>query len=156
MGARVRVRGEKQVAARLRRLANKAEDVSPVWPRVGAYVARTVNQQFVTEGARLGKPWKPLKPEYRLWKMRNGYSRKILVQTGEMRRKFTGRPMDVEEYGPNWARFGTTDQKAIWQHYGTERNGKRVITPRKILWAHKDIRDTTTRLMNEHLMGRKR
>jgi phage gpG-like protein len=140
MPVEFRINGINQVKGRFNGMSMRAKDVSRAWPHVGSYLSRAMMRQFVTEGKYLGRPWKPLQPDYRLWKIRNGYSRKILVQTGQMRKTFTSRPMDIEQYRGNRARFGSSDQKAVWHHYGTRRNGKRVNPPRKILVVNKRIR----------------
>jgi phage gpG-like protein len=151
MAVKMTIRGDKQVKRRLEELGDRARSVEKAWPSVGSYLSRQVNQQFVTEGARFGKKWRPLKPEYRLWKMRHGFSRKILVKTGQLRREFTGRPMDIEEYKGNSATFGSSSDVAGWQHRGTFRNGKRVIPPRPILVVTKDIRVDVKRILLRYI-----
>lgn len=153
MGARMTIRGEEGVSRRFRGIADNAEDVSRAWPRVGAYLSREVQRQFQTNGANFGTPWKPLKPEYKLWKLRNGFGNRTLVKSGAMKKTFTGRPMDIEEYGPKSARFGSNDQKAIWQHYGTHRNGKRAIPPRKILVVTRRVRSDVKDIVKDHILG---
>lgn len=129
----VKGRRPREVAVDIKVIRGRAEDVSRVWPSVGQYLSREVRKQFVTEGAHFGTPWKPLKPAYRLWKIRNGFSRKILRRTGELLQSFTGRPMDIERYQRQEARFGSDLDKARWHNFGTKRNGKRVNPPRPIL-----------------------
>lgn len=155
MTARVTVKGDAQVARRFRTLAKNAEDVSPAWPRVGAYLSRTINQQFVTEGKRLGTPWRPVKPAYRLWKIRSGFSRKTLRQTGKMMKTFTGRPMDIEHYEGNSATFGSSDIKATWHHHGTRRNGERVNPPRPIFKTTPDVKRDVRDILLKQIMKRK-
>lgn len=104
------------VQARISGMSARAENAEAVWPRVGSYLSRQINRQFVTEGAHFGRPWKPLQPSYRLWKIRHGYSRKILVQTGQMRESFTKRPMSIEIYRKDSATFGSSNPKAGWHH----------------------------------------
>lgn len=140
MGASMTVSGDRAVSKRFKNIAKRASDVSPAWRGVGGYLSRMVAQQFASEGSRLGTPWRPLKPEYRLWKMQNGYSRKILVQTGRMKQSFTGRPMDIERYGPSDAVFGSNDMKAVWHHFGTHKDGKQVNPARPILVVTPEIR----------------
>ena len=146
------IKGDASVSRRFRGIADNAQDVTAAWPRVGSYLSRTVARQFATNGAHLNTPWKPLKPEYRLRKMREGFGRRTLVRTGAMKRTFVGRPMDIEEYGPKSARFGSNDIKAVWQHYGTHRNGKRAIPPRKILVITRDVRRDVKDIVKDHIL----
>jgi phage virion morphogenesis protein len=152
----ITVSGTRGVKQRIRGIKVRASNAERAWPSVGAYLSRTANKQFTTEGAYLGKPWKPLKPSYRLWKIRNGYSRKILVQTGDMKRSFTKRPMAVEEYAPGFAIFGSDNQKAVWHHNGTRRNGKRVNPPRPILYVTPQVRKDIRDILAKHVAGRSR
>lgn len=155
MTGSVRVTGVRQARLRISAIKKRAGDVSGAWPSVGAYLSRVATRQFVTEGAYLGRPWAPLKKEYRLWKIRNGYGRKILVRTGGLRNEFTGRPMQLEVYEGNRARFGSTSELAGWHHKGTRRNGKQVNPPRPILYVtpgiSKDIRD----ILAKRIVGRR-
>ena len=115
-------------------IAKRSANVSPVWPRVGSFLSAAERRQFATEGSYLGTPWKPLKASSLASKARRGFGgRKILVETGAMRGTFTGRPMAVEQYGGNSAIFGSDNQIAKWQHFGTHRNGKQAIPPRTIM-----------------------
>lgn len=153
----VRGRRPREVAADIKVIRNRVEDVSPAWPSVGQYLSRSVRKQFVTEGSHFGTPWKPLKPFYRLWKVRNGFSRKILRRSGELMQSFTGRPMDIERYGRQEARFGSDLDKAKWHHGGTKRNGRRVNPPRPILKVTRDVqRDVKEIIENWIRKGRVR
>jgi phage gpG-like protein len=152
MGVTVTITGPSRVSKKFKDMQQRADDLTPVWPKVGRYMSNVANRQFVTEGAFLGKPWKPLKPYYRLWKLRNGFSRKILVKTGAMRKKFTGRPMDVEVYGRHSAEFGVADQKAVWQQYGTHKDGKRVIPPRPILYANRMVKRDVRNIVKDYIV----
>lgn len=144
--------GEDRVARHLRGVGNRAQNVLPVWPKVGNYLSSRVQRQFLSNGAQFNTPWKPLKPEYRLWKMRNGFGNKTLIMSGEMKRSFTGRPMDIELYSPQSATFGSSNQKAVWQHYGTRRNGKRVIPPRKILVLTREVRADIKDIVGRYIL----
>lgn len=134
-------------------LSTRAQDISPVWPKVGQFLSRVSRQQFATEGAFLGTPWKPLKPEYKVWKRRNGFGGKILVQTGSMKAGLVGRPMNIEQYFGNTAYFGTDDPKATWHHYGTHRDGKRVNPPRKIIRSTPYVKREVKSIINNYLRG---
>ena len=107
------------VTRKLRKMAERADNLDPVWPRVGDDVADAMLNQFKTKGALGGRPWAPLKPEYRAWKVKHGLSPEILIATGDMRDSLTDRPMQVERYEGRSAVFGTRDPKYKFHHYGT-------------------------------------
>lgn len=150
MGASMRVTGDKKAALRVELMSKRASNVTPMaWRGVGRYIADAERRQFTSEGKYMGTPWRPLKPEYRLWKIRQGYMRKIMARTGSLRRKFTSRPMDVERYTHNTGTYGVNDRLAKWHHYGTRRNGKQVNPPRRLMkvtpFMRRDIRDILAR-----------
>lgn len=136
---------------RLKDMSKRTQDVSPAWPRVGRFMSGVARKQFSTKGAFLNTKWKPLKPEYRLWKVRNGYSRSILVKTGDMRSGFTGRPMDIEEYHRDYAIFGSSDPIAKFHQYGTKRNGKKVLPARKILVTTREVRTEVRDMIAQYI-----
>ena len=123
----------RKISKELAALAGNAADLTPVWPKVGAYLSRVTRTQFATRGRRGGKPWKPLAPSTRREKERMGWPRSPLVRTMELRNAYVGRPMEIEVYRPLSARFGSKLMKAIWQHYGIYRNGRPHIPARKIV-----------------------
>lgn len=149
--------GDATFRRRLRSIDKKLSNPDTLWPKVGSYLSRTANRQFVTEGQHLlGRRWTALKPSYRLWKIRQGYSRKILVQGGDMRKGLTKRPMDIEEYHGNSAVFGSSNPKVTWHHGGTKRNGKRVNPPRPILVFNQQVRDDIRQIMVQYAVGKRR
>lgn len=155
-GVTIRGRGIGNTKRKLRTYERRVDNVRAAWPRVGRYLASVTRRQFTTKGAFLKTPWKPLKPEYRLWKVRNGYSRAILIQTGDMRSTFTSRPMDIEEYHSNYAVFGSSHPLARYHQYGTRRNGKRVLPARKILVTNKMVRSEVRDIVADYIIKGKR
>jgi phage gpG-like protein len=123
----------RRVAKRVRSIAGRAEDVTPAWPKVGAYLSRQVRRQFATRGKHFGTPWKPLKKQTRLQKTKLGFPRIPLVRTGDLRKSFIGRPMNIEIKRPQSAVFGSSLNKAVWQQFGTKRGGRPAIPPRPML-----------------------
>lgn len=130
----IKVTGTRNASIKITDMRLRMKNLEPAWVKVGSYLSQVNRRQFATEGAYLGKPWKPLKPDYLQWKVRNGYGgRKTLVQTGALRASFTSRPMSLEVISGNKAMFGSTDRKAVWHQHGTHRNGKRAIPARPII-----------------------
>lgn len=133
------ITGTRSASKTLSDIADRCENVSPVWNRVGNIISSRVNRQFMTQGAYFGTPWKRLTPAYA--KRKGGG--KILVLTGDLKSSFTSRPMSVEIHGKNSAEFGSNRNTAVWHHYGTFKDGKRVNPPRKILVVTRELRSAT-------------
>lgn len=135
MSLSVSAKGGQRTKRKLRGMEARAKNLSPVWPKVGSLIANMNRLQWATDGAYYGTPWQPLSPDYLQWKVSNGYSGSLLVMTGGMRASFTSRPMRIEQYRGNSAVFGSDYWLAKFHHYGTFRNGKRAIPPRKLMVA---------------------
>jgi phage gpG-like protein len=144
----------RRITKRLRNLADRAEDVTPAWPKVGAYLSRQVRRQFATRGKHMGTPWKPLAASTRKQKRRLGYGRIPLVRSGDLRSSFIGRPMDVETYGKSSATFGSSLNKAVWQQLGTRMHGKQHIPPRPMLEVTPLIRKEATAILRKYIVGK--
>ena len=138
----------------IRNIERRVKNPTPMWRKVGSYWSSAVRRNFATEGAYMGHPWRPLKPDYAIWKVRHGYGGKILVQSGAMRASFTSRPMSVERYNGQSAVFGSSDQKAIWHHYGTHRGGKQVNPPRPIMVVNAKTRGDVRQIMKAYVLGK--
>jgi phage gpG-like protein len=148
----------RRIVHNIRAMANRAEDLTPAWPKVGRYFSRQIRRQWSTRGKHFGTPWKPLARRTRLEKTRLGFGRIPLVRTGKLRESFIGRPMDIETetYKPQSATFGSGLSKAVWQQKGTHRNGKQHIPPRPILKIGPEQSAEVADILRRHIMGRKR
>lgn len=131
--------GLSRVVRTLRGMDQRVDDLTPVWPRVGAIIARANAKAFATKGASTGRPWKPLAASTVEQKLREGH-RAMLVKSGAMKRSFTGRPMGVELYFGKQAKFGPAGILPEWQQFGTHQNGRRHIPPRLIQKLNKEDR----------------
>lgn len=139
---------------RLAAMKVRVQDPSRAWPRVGRFLSTVVRRQFTTKGSYLGTPWAPLKPEYALWKVINGYPRQTLVMDGSLRSSFVSRPMDIEHYRGQVAHFGSSRDTAIWHQRGTRRNGKQVNPPRPMLVVNPMVREEVTDIVRRYIRGR--
>ena len=155
MGVRIDRAAMQNATLKVTTMEKRIKNMNPMWAKVGSYLAQVNKRQFATEGAYLGKPWKPLKPEYRQWKVKNGYGgRKTLVQTGDMRASFVSRPMMIEVYGNHSASFGSGHRLAPFQQYATHRNGKRAIPPRPIIVANKKVARDIAQIVAEYVVNK--
>lgn len=154
----IRITGNDEIARNFRNLSAAAVDIEPIWPSVGLYLSRQVSRQFRTDGAYLSRrKWKRLDPSTIADKRRQGFpAPRPLVRTGALRRSFTSRPMDIEIYNGNSARFGSAKKTALWQQKGTMRGGKRHIPPRPILVATRKVRADVKDIIHKDLMRKGR
>jgi phage gpG-like protein len=142
-------------ARQLRKYADRSEDVSAIWPKVGNVVARSVRRVFGTRGRSINEPWKPLAVSTRKQRLALGYgNRNPLVRSGELKSSFTSRPMSVERYKKDSATFGSNLELAVWQQYGTIVHGKRRIPPRTLLKLVASDREKIKNYVIKHIMGR--
>lgn len=144
----IRARNLTGQARRARKMAERASNLTPAWPRVGAYLSAANRRQFQTEGAYYGTPWAPLSPDYMQWKVRNGYSRRTLVMTGQMRASFTSRPLPIERYSRRSAKFGSNSPIAKYHQHGT-----RHMPARPIMVATPVVMDNISTIIADYVTG---
>lgn len=144
--------GEGRVISLFRGMRRRANNPEAAWEEVGEMLSDAVENQFRSDGAWFGTPWAPLTPAYLARKLSRGYPRDILIASGEMKRTFTGRPMEVETYRGKTATYGSNNQKAKWHHGGTRRNGRQVNPPRPILKATSREARAAARILAKHIM----
>jgi phage gpG-like protein len=147
-------KAQRRVSTRIRKMGDRAQDVTPVWPRVGSYLAREVRRQFSTKGKHFGTPWKPLARSTRKQKSKLGYPRNPLLRSGALRRSLIGRPMAVEIYRRTNATFGSDLPTADWQQHGTRRRGRRHIPPRVMLKVTPQQSREVAKMMKKYIVGR--
>ena len=155
MGITVTMRTDGHAQQKLRAMAMRARSPEKAWPKVGSYLSAVNRRQFATNGGYLGTPWKPLKPDYLLWKVREGYSSHTLIQTGAMRLSFTSRPMAIEVYSGNKARFGSDHPLAAFHQRGTHRNGKRAVPARPIMRVTPKVRKDVKDIIADYILGKR-
>lgn len=86
------IEGEQQLVRRLRKIGNEVKDWREAFTEASDELKEVFSKDvFRTEGAILGESWKQLKPTYLAQKVKRGYSRDILVQTGAMKSDFQSR-----------------------------------------------------------------
>jgi phage gpG-like protein len=107
------------VADRIRRMRDRARDITPAWMAVVEWFAEQNAAQFVTRGARYRTPWRPLAPSTLQEKARLGYPPDPLVRTGALRTSLTVRPLGVEHVTPREMAAGTTTRYARFHQRGT-------------------------------------
>jgi hypothetical protein len=79
------VAGETQLARAFEATSREADDLSEPLARYGEFLLREIGEQFQSEGARGGEPWRRLSRAYETWKTEAYPGRPILVQSGAMR-----------------------------------------------------------------------
>jgi phage virion morphogenesis protein len=153
MGIKITGNGLTVTKHNVKGVIHRVNNPNPMWKKVGSYLSMVNRKQFATHGAYLGKPWKPLKPEYLQWKVKNGYSRKTLVKTGALKISYTSRPMSIEKYMGDSAIYGSDNELAGYHYYGTRRNGKRAIPPRPVMRNARKVSKAIKAIATDYLMG---
>ena len=154
MGITMTAKSTGDVSMKLHLMAARAKNPEPAWKNVGSYMAAAERRQWATQGSYFGTPWKPLKPDYMVWKAKRGYSSHILMQTGSMRLSFTSRPMAIEVYSGSSARFGSNHPLAKYHQKGTRRNGKRVNPPRPMMKVTRKVRADVKSILADYVLGK--
>lgn len=143
----------KNVSMEIEDMGKRANNLTPVWKSIGSYLSMANRKQFATNGAYYGTPWKPLKPEYLQWKIKSGYSKRTLVQTGAMKASFTSRPMSIEKYYPKRAEFGSSNRLAKFHQSGTRRNGKPAIPARPIMVKNRRVTKAVRQMISDYIIN---
>jgi hypothetical protein len=126
---RVEVWGEEKVEAEMGALIEHSADLAPAYAAVGEAMRAYEVDLFDSEGAISGEPWQPLSPETRRTKAQKGYPSDIEIATGELRDSLVdiNHPDHIEEITPEFLRFGSEQENAARQQYGTDRMPARPI-----------------------------
>lgn len=144
----------RKIADELQGLGKRAQDLRPAWMKVGKYISNQTYEQFRTNGAKHGTPWKPLTPEYAFRKRQAGFTGPILVRGGKLRRSFLW-PDLILTNKKQYAEFGSELDLAKWHQYGTRKDGKQVNPPRPMLVVTPLVRKRIARIIEDHIAGRK-
>jgi phage gpG-like protein len=106
-------------------------------------------ENFRTQGAASGFPWKPLEPQYASWKIENYGANGVLVRSGDLERSLTmnsGRGA-VRDIGARTAEFGTKLPYAKFHQSGTSN-----MAQRKPLFLPRLMADRTADAVGEYLV----
>src|SRR4051812_10403055 len=82
---RFQVDGDVQVSRAFEAYEHEVADMSTPLGRIGLKILEAVREQYATEGAHSGDPWRRLSAGYAAWKGEHFPGQPILVQTGESR-----------------------------------------------------------------------
>ncbi|WP_367922006.1 phage virion morphogenesis protein [Nocardioides ginsengisoli] len=115
----MRISGVKTSADRLRAVAARASDPSPVINQLPRVFAEHVSKTFATNGASVAKPWHALTPQYRALKAKSG-SPHTLVLTGRLKQSFApGAPYNIDRRSKNRLVWGTKAPHARLHQIGS-------------------------------------
>jgi len=110
-----------QAAGMLKKLREKLSDLSPVMAAISEDMISATEDNFKTEGARLGKPWPQLSPA-RI--KQRGSSHPILQDTGQLAKSIQN------SHTASSATIGTNKAYAAIHQFGGEINVDRLVTTR--------------------------
>lgn len=152
MASRVRVEVQPpmaEVRARLKRTRQDIGDMKKPYARAATYLDRWVQQNFKTEGGKVGK-WAPLKVGGR-WSRRRGRrffdsAAKVLQDTGRLRQSFL--PFVTRRN----AGIGSDLPYAKKHEEGKGERGRK-LPARRMLPKQKEVRKDLREILNEHVKG---
>lgn len=149
------ISGAQVLRRQLREMSDRAQDATPVWPRVGGVIAEASREAFNSAGFSItGTPWAPLSPRYLRWKIRNGFDPRILHKTGALRADMTSRPMGKEVYTPSTATFGTSLRSPKGAPYPKFlQGGTRYMPARPFLVVTPEMRDDITTILRDYVVS---
>lgn len=120
---KVKITGDKETIARLRKVGFDVTDFSQELKDVGQYVADFFSEDvFQTEGGVFGRRWAPLSPIYGLRKgTKWGFGKGVLEASGTLRKSF------YYKAGRSKVAIGNTQDYARHHQFGTRKMPQRVI-----------------------------
>lgn len=120
----------------LQKLAKKTGNLAPVMRALAAKLMSITEENFHTEGARLGKKWAPLKPSTQRWRDKTGYTGKMLQVKRKLLNSISSRADDDSAIvGTNlvYARvhqFGIDDSVSV-RAFSRKDSSKNIYRKRK-------------------------
>ena len=150
MSMRIDAQALKSVKGKVKMIERRLNNPKPVFRTIGSYLSLYNRKMFSTNGAYGGKAWKPLKPNYLQWKIKSGYNQGTLVRTGRLKRSYVSRPMDIEKYLKNSARYGTKVKYAQYHHEGTSK-----MPARPVMKVTKKMSRSINKIVADYLVGNK-
>lgn len=112
---------------RFGQILRRSRDFKPVFRWMFQELQEAHRENFRTQGAASGFPWKPLEPQYASWKIENYGANGVLVRSGDLERSLTmnsGRGA-VRDIGARTAEFGTKLPYAKFHQSGTSNMAQR-------------------------------
>lgn len=149
MTVTIRGNGINNVKGKIKIIAKRAANPEPCFVIIGSYLSAYNRKQFASNGAYGGKVWKPLKPDYFQWKMRNAVGKTTLVRTGKLKASYTSRPMKIERIGKTVARYGTDVKYAHFHQTGTRHMPSRVV-----MQVNKKVRTDIRNIIADYISGK--
>lgn len=134
---------------RFGKILRRSRDFKPVFRWMFQELQEAHRENFRTQGAASGFPWKPLEPQYASWKIENYGANGVLVRSGDLERSLTmnsGRGA-VRDIGARTAEFGTKLPYAKFHQSGTSN-----MAQRKPLFLPRLMADRTADAVGEYLV----
>ncbi len=134
---------------RFGKILRRSRDFKPVFRWMFQELQEAHRENFRTQGAASGFPWKPLEPQYASWKIENYGANGVLVRSGDLERSLTmnsGRGA-VRDMGARTAEFGTKLPYAKFHQSGTSN-----MAQRKPLFLPRLMADRTADAVGEYLV----
>lgn len=147
---RVEIKGLRSASQRIKMTGERSESLRPVWPKIERYLREQFLRQFETDGAALGRPWKPLEARYAAEKAAEGL-RDILVSTGGLRASYLGEGRwKVSEQTDSTLRVGSKHPLAHIHQRGTPRGH---VPARPVLQVTAEMKREVRKMISDYLMN---
>ena len=134
---------------RFGKILRRSRDFKPVFRWMFQELQEAHRENFKTQGAASGFPWKPLEPQYASWKIENYGANGVLVRSGDLERSLTMNSSRgaVRDIGARTAEFGTKLPYAKFHQSGTSN-----MAQRKPLFLPRLMADRTADAVGEYLV----
>ena len=105
------------------RFSEGLKDLRPLWEPLAQEFYRIEDEQFASEGAHSGNPWKPLSPKYQQWKEKHIPGPMILELTNKLKLSLTykGNSAHVRQEDLLTLTLGSSLPYAKYHQTGTRR-----------------------------------
>jgi len=119
----LQVDGQAQFDRAFSRFSDGIKDLRPLWDKLAQEFYRIEDEQFASEGAHSGNPWKPLSPKYQAWKEKQIPGPMILELTNKLKLSLTykGSSAHVRIEEPLSISLGSSLPYARYHQTGTRR-----------------------------------
>lgn len=139
------------------RMTEGVQDLSEPFEKIGKDLrTKIIAEQFKSEGAAHGFPWKPLSKAYERRKFRRFGAKPILEATGEMKKALTKKGGDnLSDVRKLWAVFGLRPG-AVLRRAHAHQLGNRRLPRREIISLAEVDRKRWGRIIQGYLVKRSR
>lgn len=130
--------GDTQLERTLEDIAERAEDMRPVWDVLADRFVELEKRQFASQGAYASGGWQPLSERYGRWKATNYPGQTILRREDELYDSLTQRPLGLEVMEASFMVIGSDVEHGRYHQRGDGVPRRRPVEFReneRVEWA---------------------